>query len=484
MNSAPPRSVLFAASELAPWVKTGGLGDVAAALPVAMHAAGVDVRLLMPAYPALTAAFPDAAPVAEFSALGQRGDLKLATTPTGLPLYLLDHPGFFDRPGNPYLAPDGDNWPDNALRFGLLSRVAALLASADSPLAWRPQILHCNDWQTALAPAYLHYLSPANAAATVVTIHNLAFQGLFDHALLAMLELPEHAWRFDGVEYYGRLSFLKAGLQFADAITTVSPTYAREICTAESGMGLDGLLRHRADRLVGILNGIDTAQWHPAHDPCLAAPYDARRLARKVENKAALRRELGLPTLDMPLAGIVSRFTEQKGLDLVVAIANELAALPMQLAVLGSGEAALESAFSELARRRPDRFAVRIGFDEGLAHRIEAGADLFLMPSRFEPCGLNQMYSLRYGTPPVVHATGGLADTVIDAADAAHGNGFVFAPASAEALLATIRRAVACWRKPPQWRALQRRGMSTDFGWATPVRHYLDVYSSLLTPTR
>lgn len=482
MNSLP--AVLFAVSELAPWVKTGGLGDVAAALPAAMHAAGIDVRLLVPAYPALTAAFPDATPVAGFSALGRQVELKLATTAQGLPLYLLDHPVFFNRPGNPYLAPDGDNWPDNALRFGLLSRVAALLASADSPLDWRPKILHCNDWQTALAPAYLHYLPTKNPAASVVTIHNLAFQGLFDHSLLAALELPAHAWRFDGVEYYGRLSFLKAGLQFADAITTVSPTYAREICTAESGMGLDGLLRHRADRLFGILNGIDTTYWNPAQDPYLAAPYDTRRLARKAANKAALRRELGLPALEMPLAGIVSRFTEQKGLDLVVAIADDLAALPVQLAVLGSGEAALESAFSELARRRPDRFAVRIGFDEGLAHRIEAGADLFLMPSRFEPCGLNQMYSLRYGTPPVVHATGGLTDTVIDAADAARGNGFVFAPASAEALLAAIRRAVSCWRKPPQWRALQRRGMSADFGWDAPVRHYLDVYSSLLTQSR
>jgi len=285
----------------------------------------------------------------------------------------------------------------------------------------------------------------------------------------------------DGVEYHGYLSFLKAGLQYADAITTVSPTYAQEIQTPEDGMGLDGLLRYRADRLSGILNGIDTTQWNPATDPYLAATYDIVRLDKKADNKAALRSELGLAVADMPLIGIVSRFTEQKGLDLVAGIADALATLPVQLAVLGNGMPEMEAAFRAMASRWPGQFAVHVGFDEGLAHRIEAGADIFLMPSRFEPCGLNQMYSLRYGTPPLVRATGGLADTVIDASDTQRGNGFVFGPATPAALLATISRAVALWRDNPRhWETLQRRGMSADFSWRVPAQRYANLYRSLL----
>jgi starch synthase len=473
--------ILFAVSEIAPWVKTGGLGDVAAALPAALHAAGLDVRMLAPAYPALNAAFPDAAPLTSFSALGHTVNLRNATTPQGLPLYLLECDDWFARPGNPYLGPDGLDWPDNALRFGLFSRVAALLAGSDSPLDWRPDILHCNDWQTALAPAYLHYLPPATAAASVITVHNLAFQGLFGRDLLPALALPEASWVMDGVEYHGYLSFLKAGLQYADAITTVSPTYAQEIQTPEDGMGLDGLLRYRADRLSGILNGIDTTQWNPATDPYLATAYDIVRLDKKADNKAALRSELGLAVADMPLIGIVSRFTEQKGLDLVAGIADALATLPVQLAVLGNGMPEMEAAFRAMASRWPGQFAVHVGFDEGLAHRIEAGADIFLMPSRFEPCGLNQMYSPRYGTPPLVRATGGLADTVIDASDTQRGNGFVFGPATPAALLATISRAVALWRDNPRhWETLQRRGMSADFSWRVPAQRYANLYRSLL----
>lgn len=305
---------LFAVSEMTPWVKTGGLGDVAAALPAAMRAAGLDVRILLPAYPALKAALPDATPLASFSALDRSVILYMATTAQGLPLYLLECGDWFERPGNPYLAPNGIDWPDNALRFGLLSRVAALLAGSDSPLDWRPDILHCNDWQTALEPAYLHYLphKTTKAAASVMTIHNLAFQGLFGRDLLPALELPDDAWTMDGVEYHGYLSFLKAGLQYADAITTVSPTYAQEIQTPADGMGLDGLLRYRADRLSGILNGIDTTQWNPAS-------------------------ELGLAVAD---------------------IADSLAGLPVQLAVLGNGMPEMEIAFRTMASRWPGQFAV------------------------------------------------------------------------------------------------------------------------------
>jgi starch synthase len=479
--------VLFVTSELSPWVKTGGLADVAAALPEALHAAGIDVRILVPAYPALKAAFPAAPMQAAIPALPPHphgAALRLAQSAGGVPLYLLECDAWFDRPGNPYLGTKGQDWPDNGARFALLARVSALLAGSRTPLDWRPDVLHCNDWQTGLAPAYLHYLPQPPQAVTVMTVHNLAFQGLFDHALLQTTGLPERAWAIDGVEYHGYLSYLKAGLQFAEAITTVSPTYAREIQTPAEGMGMDGLLRYRKASLHGILNGIDTAQWNPRKDPHIDTRYSARTLALKEANTTALRRELGLDDApDMPLLGVISRLTEQKGLDLVAALAEELAALPVQLAVLGSGARTLETAFTDLAERYQGQFAVRIGFDDGLAHRIEAGADMFLMPSRFEPCGLNQLFSLRYGTPPIVRATGGLADTVIDATDVQHGNGFVFTAATAEALLATIQRAVDTWHERKRWRQLQRHGMARDSSWENPAQQYAELYRSLIPTT-
>jgi starch synthase len=484
--------VLFATSELAPWVKTGGLADVAAALPEALLAKGVDIRILVPAYPQLKAAFPDAPMVAAIPPVGQLygAAVREARTENGVTLYLLECHAYFDRPGNPYLGPEGLDWLDNGLRFGLLSRVAALLADSRSPLAWKPDILHCSDWQTGLAPAFLHYTGQ-RAARSMMTIHNLAFQGIFHRDLLTSLGLPEHAWAINGVEYHGYLSFLKAGLQHADAITTVSPTYAKEIQTDAEGMGLGGLLRHRAPQFTGILNGIDTQAWNPLTDHYLAAHYDAAHPEAKRANTAALRAEMGLaedhpddPNHSRPLIGIVSRLTYQKGLDLLPSLVDLLACggnvLPVQFAVLGSGEKGLESAYRELAARFPGQFAMRLGFDEGLAHRIEAGADMFLMPSRFEPCGLNQMYSLRYGTPPIVRATGGLADTVIDASHGKHGTGFVFQDATIDALLATVQRAIAAWHDRKGWQALQKRGMQADFSWDAPARHYLALYQNLI----
>jgi len=476
--------VLFTTSELAPWVKTGGLADVAAALPAALRRAGVDARILVPAYPALKAAFPDAPLLAAIPAPDNQphgAALRSAQTADGTPIYLLECDAWYDRPGNPYLGPDGKDWPDNGMRFALLSHVAALLAGALSPLDWRPSVLHCNDWQCGLAPAYLHYLPHLPQAASVMTVHNLAFQGLFGQDLLQDAGLPPEAWAIDGVEYHSYFSYLKAGLQHADAITTVSPSYATEIQTVEEGMGMDALLRYRQKVLTGIINGIDTEQWNPAADPFLSKTYAAGTLTRKAANTIALRAEVGLTAnSNRPLLGIVSRLTEQKGLDLVAALAEQLMALPVQLVLLGSGSRELEAIFTALAAKHPGEIAVRIGFDEGLAHRIEAGADMFLMPSRFEPCGLNQMYSLRYGTPPIVRATGGLADTVIDAADTKLGNGFVFAEATAEALLEAIERAVDLWHNTRQWKALQRRGMSADFGWDSPARQYIEVYKSLV----
>ena len=474
--------VLFATSELAPWVKTGGLGEVAGTLPAALRALGLDVRVLVPAYPEILRSFPDAEEIALPRSLGgllPAPTLREALAPDGTPLLLLDYPPYFKRPGNPYLGPEGRDWLDNHLRFGLLSRVAAWLGSEASTLDWRPDIVHANDWQTGLAPAYLHYL-PGRRAKSLFTLHNLAFQGLFDHASLFELGLPDEAWRMDGVEFYGHLSFLKAGLQHADAINTVSPGYAREIQTDAEGMGMAALLRHRAQHLSGILNGIDTAVWNPATDPKLYQTYGARRLEAKTRNKTELQRQLGLrQSEDLPLLGVIGRLTEQKGLDLLLEVAPQVLKLPAQLVVLGSGAHELEMAWAALAHRHRGECAVTIGFDEALAHRIEAGADIFVMPSRFEPCGLNQMYSLRYGTPPVVRATGGLADTVIDAADERHGNGFVFGPATADALLLTLQRATTAWRDPAGWRKLQKNGMARNSSWAEAARQYAGLYQRL-----
>lgn len=483
--------VLFATSEIAPWVKTGGLGDVAAALPPALRKVGCDVRVLVPRYPALRAAFPAAEHVAHLPSPGGRlpaADLFSARLEDGLHFLLLDCPPLFDRPGNPYLGPEGRDWLDNHLRFGLLSRVAARLAGPATPLDWAPDILHCHDWQTGLAPCYLrfHEGGAAGKARSVMTIHNLAFQGIFPPQFLDELALFASDWHMEGVEYYGRISFLKAGLRHADALTTVSPAYAREIQTEAGGMGMQGLLQARVAQLTGILNGIDTAIWNPARDPHLAAPYDRDRLDAKQKNKSALQRELGLrETNDSPLFGVVSRLTGQKGLDLVAEAGDRLAALPAQLVVLGSGDPQLETAFRELAGRHPGNVAVTIGFDEALAHRIEAGTDIFLMPSRFEPCGLNQMYSLAYGTPPLVRATGGLADTVVDYTEAGladgSANGFVCDDAATpEAILATAGRAATVWRDKIRWRQLQRNAMAGDYDWSWPAARYRTLYAGLL----
>ena len=474
-------AILFATSEMAPWVKTGGLGDVAAALPAALHRARHDVRVLIPAYPALRKAFPQAALLAELPALAPAlppSRLLAAATASGLPLLLLDCPQLFDRPGNPYLDAHGQDWADNGTRFGLLSRVAALLGQAASPLAWRPDVVHLNDWQSALAPAWLHY---EGGAASVVTVHNIAFQGNFAADHLTALGLPEHAWRFDGVEYHGQLSFLKAGLQLATRISTVSPTYAREIQDEAFGYGLAPLLRHRADSLRGILNGVDSTLWNPAADPALAVPYAANRLAAKRENKRALQQEMGLDlATDRPLFGIISRLTEQKGLDLVLTLGEGITKLPAQLAILGSGDKLLEAGFRDLADRHPGQIAVKLGFDEALAHRIEAGADCFLMPSRFEPCGLNQMYSLRYGTPPIVRATGGLADTVIDVSEVTladrTANGFIIAEATPHALWLALERATRCWHDRKLWQRIQQNGMRRDFSWEHAAHDYVTLY--------
>ncbi len=483
--NSPPLRVLFATSECAPLVKTGGLGDVSAALPAALTRLGLDVRMLLPAYRQVLAQLPQCAEVARLAPAAGMPAARLlqGRLDSDVQLYLLDCPELYDRSGGPYQDESGSDWRDNALRFGLLSRAAALLGSGSSPLAWRPQVLHCNEWQTALAPAYLRY-GAATPAATLVTIHNLAFQGIFEAELVSALGLPPESLAPDGVEYYGKLSFLKAGLQLAAAISTVSPGYAREIQGEELGFGLQGLLASRKDRLYGILNGIDTELWNPATDPLIACRYGADTLAAKDGNKRALRARLGLADApELPLFAVVSRLTEQKGLDWLLEIAPRLLALPAQLALLGGGDPVLERGFVALAQQHPQAMSATIGFDEELAHLIEAGADAFLMPSRFEPCGMNQMYSQRYGTPPVVRATGGLADTVVDCTPAAlaagSASGFVFHEQSAQALFGAVARAAGAWREPATWRALQLNGMARDFSWDASARRYAQIYVRL-----
>jgi starch synthase len=358
-----------------------------------------------------------------------------------------------------------------------------VLGCASSPLKWRPQVIHCNDWHTGLAPAYLRS-APDARAASMITIHNLAFQGVFSASLLAILGLAPDTYSIDGLEYHGDISFLKAALSYADAITTVSPTYAREIQSDELGFGLQGLLAHRAAVLSGILNGIDVDDWDPARDPNIAAHYGPATLEQKHANKKSLQEYFGLELdPDVPLVAMVSRFTWQKGIDLVIEAAPRILRLPAQLVLVGTGEPDAEDAAREISARNPGRAAAFVGYDEALAHRVEAGADIFLMPSRFEPCGMNQMYSQRYGTPPVVRATGGLVDSVVDCTPesiaAGTATGFVFSLATALALLDTVERAVAAYRDSPTWRALQLNGMGRDFSWKSSAEQYAEIYARI-----
>jgi starch synthase len=489
MLSLPPLRILYLTPECAPLVKTGGLGDVAAALPVALRQTGLDARLLLPGYPAVLAALAGARNAGRIDAIARFPAARLleAELPTGVPAWVVDCPALYDRDGGPYQDAGGTDWEDNPLRFGLLSRIGALLASRQSPLAWRAQLVHANDWQTGLAPAYAA-LAYEGSAPIIITVHNLAFQGIFAPHWVADLGLPAASFAVDGVEYHGRFSFLKAGLFYASAITTVSPTYAGEIQEEAMGMGLAGLLAARRDRLTGILNGIDTTVWDPANDALIAERYDAATLERKAANKSALQMRFRLePLPDIPLLGVVTRLTAQKGLDLLFDIADAVLSLPTEIVIVATGDKALEQRLLALTARRPGRLASFIGFDETLAHLVEAGADAFLMPSRFEPCGLNQMYSQHYGTPPIVHATGGLADSVVDCTPESLADGtatgFKFVAPNTEALMGAIKRCAAAYGDAAVWQALQRNGMARDFSWSTAAREYAGIYARLM-PTQ
>ncbi len=479
--------ILYAASEIYPLVKTGGLADVTAALPPALRARGLDVRLLLPGLPGILSGLRETAPVAEFGAgAGLAGvTLRRGTVPdSGVPAYVIDAPDLYDRPGNPYLGPDGRDWADNHRRFALLGRIAARFAEGGID-GWQPAIIHGHDWHAGLAPAYL--AAAGRPAASVFTIHNLAFQGLFPPEVLPELGLPDAFFAMEGIEFYGKVSFMKAGLQFADRITTVSPTYAREIQTPEHGAGLDGLLRARAAVVSGILNGVDYGVWNPAADPHLARPYDADDPAPKQAVKAALQAEAGIePAPEAVLFGAVTRLTHQKGFDLVLAAAPEIVALGGQLVLLGAGDPELEDGFRALARRFPRAVSVRFGYDEAFAHRIMGGADIVLVPSRFEPCGLTQLYALRYGALPLVRRTGGLADTVVDADERSlrdgTATGFAFDRPDPDSLLAAARRAAATYRERPVWTAMQRRAMTRRFGWEAAAERYAALYAELAEP--
>jgi starch synthase len=468
--------VLSVAPEIYPLIKTGGLADVAGALPGALAAEGVAMRSLVPGYTPVLEALGPAPQALQFDDLFGAPARVLAGRAAGLDLFAIDAPHLFRRAGGPY------GYGDDAARFAALGWVAAEIGQGAIP-GFAPDVVHAHDWQGGLAPAYLHYRG-GRRPRTVLTVHNLAFQGQVPPHLLGSLRLPPAAYSIDGVEYYGSIGFLKAGLALADRITTVSPTYADEIRTDAGGMGLGGLLRARGAALVGILNGIDTTVWDPATDPHLAAPFDAAHLPTRTANKAAVQARLGLAAQpEAPLVGVISRLTWQKGMDLLADALPVLLATGAQLALLGTGEPALQSAFAAVAAAHPGQVGVQLGYDEPFAHLIQGGADMIAVPSRYEPCGLTQLCALRYGALPLVARVGGLADTVIDAnemaLEAGVATGIQFAPPTRDALEAAIARALRLWRQPDAWGRIQHNAMASEVGWTQPARQYAALYREL-----
>lgn len=472
--------VLSVTSELYPLVKTGGLADVAGALPHALRTHGVAMRSLLPGYPVVMRALLHGETVHRYDSLLGGPARLVAGEAHGIDLLALDAPHLFDRPGNPYLGPDGRDWPDNAQRFAALARAAADIGQG-KVAAFTPDLLHLHDWQAALAAVYVKF---EGGPKTLVTVHNIAFQGQFPASIFALLGLPPEAFAIDGVEYYGTVSYLKGGLSLADAISTVSPSYAQEICTPEFGMGLDGLLRARQGVLHGIVNGIDTTVWNPVTDADLPENYAANRLAKRVANKRLLEQRFGLDTGDGIIHGVVSRLTWQKGMDILTACLDGMVASGARLAMIGTGEPGIESAVQAAAQRHKGRIGVVTAYDEKLSHLLQGGADTILIPSRFEPCGLTQLYGLRYGCVPVVARTGGLADTIIDANDAALGagvaTGFQFGPVEPAALESALTRSQRIYANPKAWASLQRRGMESDVSWDRSATVYADLYRSLV----
>ena len=476
------KKILFVTSEVHPLIKTGGLADISGSLPKALAELGEDVRIIMPNYQAIKTT-EDIRYLSTIHVNNCAVNILETKLPgNGVIVWLVDFPAFFNFPGNPYVDEHGKPWANSADRFALFCRVAVEVAMNRSYLDWKPDIVHCNDWQSGLVPALLslEYSRPA----TVFTIHNMAYQGIFPRTTYQSLNLPGQLWNPGGIEFHDMLSFLKGGLIFADRITTVSPTYAKEIQTAEFGYGLEGVLSHRKHFLSGITNGIDCDHWNPETDSNIVQTYSHTTLAKKLANKTALQERLSLPVdKNIPLFGLISRLVEQKGIDLILECLPEMLSHPLQFVLLGSGNKGYEQRLHNFAEAHPDKISITIGYDETLAHLIEAGSDIFLMPSRFEPCGLNQIYSQRYGTLPIVRKTGGLADTVIDTLPETLNNntatGFVFNEANAGTLMEAIKRSLILYGHPKTWKQLQINGMKRDYSWNKSAHQYLTLYNHL-----
>lgn len=473
--------VLSVASEVYPLIKTGGLADVAGALPGAVASHGITMRTLVPGYPAVMAKMTGGRVVKEIDDLFGVQAKLIAGRVAGLDVIVIEAPALYDRPGNPYLSPDGWDWPDNWKRFAALGWTAAELAMGLVD-GYNPQVIHAHDWQAGLAPAYIKY-GPSDHVKTVMTVHNMAFKGFFGPEIFNQLRLPPQAFGVGGVEYYGGIAYLKSGMECANYVTTVSPNYADEIRTPEFGMGLEGLLNGRADTVLGILNGIDTGAWDPATDKALVQNFTANTIHNRRANKLAVLEKFGLEGEEGPLFCVVSRLTDQKGMDLLLQVVDGLVDLGGKLAVLGSGEGYLEDGFRHMWARHPGKVGIMTKYDEELSHLMQGGCDAIVIPSRFEPCGLTQLYGLRYGCVPVVSRIGGLADTVIDANPAAImaevATGIVFDAGSAHTLYEALRRTVRLYHDDKLWKKIQRRGMKSDVSWDTSAARYADLYATI-----
>lgn len=476
------KKILFASSEVHPLIKTGGLADVAGSLPRALAELEQDIRIILPNYQSIKTT-KEVRFISTVRVNNQDANILETQLPdSDVIVWLVDCPAMFDHPGNPYVDESGNSWANIAERFTLFCRVVVEVAMNRAYLDWSADVVHCNDWQTGLVPALLSIES--NKPATVFTIHNMAYQGMFPENTFAELNLPQQLWHPHGVEFHKMLSFIKGGLSYSNHITTVSPTYALEIQTPEYGYGLEGLLSHRHDTLSGIINGMDLEQWNPGTDTSISEPYTVASLEKKTINKTSLQARSSLPVnKSVPLFGLISRLVEQKGIDLVLDCLKEMVHMPVQLVLLGSGDKSVEQKLLEFSRLYPKKISVTIGYDEALAHQIEAGVDIFLMPSRFEPCGLNQMYSQRYGTIPIVRETGGLADTIEDALpkSLAHSTatGISFKQASSGALLEAIKRAMLLYNDKKSWRKIQITAMNKDFSWKNSAKQYLKLYQEI-----
>jgi len=461
--------ILFACSEAYPLIKTGGLADVAFGLTRALHELGQDIKIILPAYKQILED-NDTKLVSEFS-LGEHDVrlIELKMPHSGVTVWLVDIPELYYRNGGPYAASDGVDWPDNAERFSTFSKVVSEIALGNIDLNWQPNVIHCNDWQTGLVPAYLSL--DENSPASIFTIHNLAYLGLFSHQKFKHLQLPEDWWAWNMMEFHNHFSFIKGGLVFADQISTVSPTYAEEIKTTEFGYGMEGLLNYRSHLLTGILNGVDYEQWNPAVDPLIPKHFDSDNLSGKQNNKRELQQLFELPQDDSAfLIGIVGRMVEQKGYDLLLQILDKVLERNIQITMLGTGDLSIESALFNCMDKHPNKFSVNIGYDEATAHLIEAGSDAFLMPSKFEPCGLNQFYSLKYGSVPIVSNIGGLSDSVTDK------TGFKFESGNATDLLSAIESAFQLFNQPEKWQNLMQNGMNQDYSWKKSAKTYISLY--------